>query len=136
MTASLNDIDDIARAEAQVAEQRAQLTRSLQAVSRSGQKYARRLGSELKPAIAAAVAVAGAAAVVGISVAIARRSGRRRGWYAPEQPSVVGKAAKAAGLWALRYVARRVAQELVTRLSEPAAPAPALVPPAPNQVER
>jgi hypothetical protein len=134
MTASLVETDEIARAEAQVAEQRQQLTRSLHAASQSGQKFARRLGSELKPAVTAAVVVAGAAVVVGISVAIARRSTRSRGWRVPAQPSLVGNAAKAAGLWALRLLARRVAQELVARLSEPSAPA--LVAPAPNQVQR
>lgn len=132
MTASLND-DDIARAEAEVAEQRAKLARSLEAASRSGQTYARRLSRELKPAITAAVVVAGAAAVVGVSVAVARRVGRRRAWYAPEQPSLVGNAAKAAGLWALRYLARRAALELASRLSPPSHAE--LVTPSPNQIE-
>src|ERR1041384_14035 len=117
MTASLNDTDEIARAEAQVAEQRAKLTRSLQAASNSGEKFARKLSHELKPAMTAAVVVAGAAAVVGISVAIARRSSRNRGWSAPGQPSLFANVAKAAGLWALRAVARRAAQELVARLA-------------------
>jgi hypothetical protein len=128
MTASLNDSDEIARAEAQVAEQRANLTRSLKAASKSGEKFARRLGHELKPAVTAAVVLAGAAAVVGISVALVRRSSRNRGWRAPAQPSLIGNVAKAAGLWALRAVARRVAQELVARLSQPTPAAPALAP--------
>ena len=136
MTASLTDTDEIARAEAQVAEQRAKLARSLQAASQSGEKFARKLSHELKPAVTAAVVVAGAAAVVGVSIALARRSSRNRGWRAPASPSVLGNAAKAAGLWALRALARRVAQELVSRLSEPTAPRPALsVASAPNQVE-
>jgi hypothetical protein len=133
MTASLTDTDEIARAEAQVAEQRAKLTRSLQAASYSGEKFARRLGNELKPAVTAAVVIAGAAAVVGISVAISRRSGRSKGWLAPEQPSSIATAAKAAGLWALRALARRIALELVSRLSEPTPRA--LVSPAPNQIQ-
>jgi hypothetical protein len=133
MTASLNDTDEIARAEALVAEQRAQLTRSLKAASQSGKKLAKRLGSELKPTVTAAILVAGAAAVIGVSVAIARRSGRGKGWRAPEQPSLAGNAAKAAGLWALRLLARRAAQELVARLTEPSAH---LVAAAPNQVQR
>lgn len=136
MTASLKDADEIARAEALVAEQRAKLTRSLQAASQSGENFARKLSRELKPAITAAVAVASAAAIIGISVAIARRSSRSRGWRAPTQPSLVGNAAKAAGLWALRALARRAAQELVARLAEPSPASPALVTPPPNQVER
>jgi hypothetical protein len=134
MSASLTDTDEVARAEAQVAEQRAKLSRSLQAASKSGEKFARRIGSELKPAAIAAVVVAGAAAVVGVSVALARRSSRHRGWRPPPQPSLLGNAAKAAGLWALRALARRVAQELVSRLAEPSPTA--LVSPPPNQVER
>jgi len=135
MTASLKDADEIARAEALVAEQRAKLTRSLQAASQSGEKFARNLGRELRPAVTAAVVVASAAAVVGISVAIARRSSRSRGWRAPAQPSLLGNAAKAAGLWALRALARRAAQELVARLAEQSDAAPSLVAPPPNQVQ-
>jgi hypothetical protein len=122
MTLSQSDTEDIARAEAQVAREKAQLTRSLRAVGRSSEHMARRIGSELKPALVAAVAVAGAAAAIGVTVALVRRAKRRDHWFAPEQPSALGNAAKTAGLWALRLLARRVAQELVSRLSEPSAP--------------
>ncbi len=135
MTASLKDTDEIARAEAQVAEQRAKLTRSLQAASRSGEKFARKLGRELKPAVTAAVVVAGAAGVGRIRLGLAKRSSRNKGWRAPAQPSLLGNAAKAAGLWALRALARRAAQELVARLGQPDV-AHELVAPAPNQVQR
>jgi hypothetical protein len=128
MTASLKNTDEVALAEAQVAEQRAQLAKSLQAASKSGEKFARRIGRELKPAVTAAVVVAGAAAVVGISVAIARRSSRNRGWRAPAQPSFLGNAAKAAGLWALRALGRRITLELVSRLSDSSEARPALEP--------
>lgn len=134
MIASLNESDEIARAEAQVAEQRAQLTRSLQAASRSGEKLARRLGDELKPAVTAAIIVAGTVAVVGVTVALVRRAGQRRGWRGPSEPSLVANAAKAVGLFALRLLAKRVAQEVVSRLAEPSAPS--LVPATPNQVQR
>ena len=134
MTASLTDTDEIARAEAQVAAQREQLTRSLRRASRSGEKLAQTIGSELKPAVTAAIAVAGAAAIIGVSVAIVRRSSRNRGWRASSEPSVLGNAAKAAGIWALRLLAKRVAQEIASRLAEPTAPA--LVPSTPNQVQR
>lgn len=135
MVASLNERDEIARAEAVVAEQRAQLTRSLRAASRSGAKAARRLGEELKPAMTAAVVVVGAVAVVGVTVALVRRAGQRRGWRgAPDEPSLVASAAKAAGVWALRLVAKRAAQEVVSRLTGPSEPE--LVAATPNQVER
>lgn len=122
MTLSQSDSEEIARAEANVAREKAQLTRSLRAVGRSSEDMARRLGSELKPALITAAAVAGAAVAVGITVALVRRAKRRDVWFAPEQPSTLGTAAKTAGLWALRFLARRVAQELVGRLSEPSAP--------------
>ena len=134
MTASLNDTDEIAHAEAQVAEQRAQLSRSLRAASHSGKELAQKLGDELKPAVTAAIVVAGAVAVVGVSIALVRRSGRRRSWRAAAEPSMLGSVAKAAGFWALRLLARRVAQELVARLGD-ANGTPALVAPAPNQVQ-
>lgn len=122
MTSIQTDTEDIARAEAQVAHEKAQLTRSLRAVGRSSEQVARRIGSELKPALAAAVVVAGAAAAVAVTVALVRRANRREHWFAPERSSALSTAAKTAGLWALRLLARRVAQELVTRLSEPDAP--------------
>lgn len=128
MTASLKDTDEVARAAAEVAEQRAQLARSLRAASKSGERFAQRIGHELKPAMTAAIVVAGAAAVVGISVALVRRSGRNRGWRSPAEPSVVRNVAKVAGLWALRALGRRVALELVNRLSESSSAPPALEP--------
>src|SRR4051812_1312857 len=98
MTASLNENDEIARAEAQVAEQRAQLTRSLRRAGQSGEKLARRLGNELKPALTAGIVVAGAVAVVGISIVLVKRVGQRRGWRGASEPSLVANAAKAAGI--------------------------------------
>lgn len=121
INASQSDTDEIAEAEARVAREKAELTRSLKAVGRTSEHMARQLSSELKPALTAAVAVAGAAAAVGLTVALVRRSRRRHGWFAPEQPSALATAAKTAGLWALRLLARRVAQEVVNRLAEPQA---------------
>jgi hypothetical protein len=133
MTASLNETDEIAQAEAQVAEQRAQLTRSLRRASQSGEKLARRLGDELKPAITAGIVLAGAVAVVGVTVVLVKRVGQRRSWRASSEPTLVGNVAKAAGLWALRLLAKRVAQEVVSRLGEPGARG--LVATPPNQVQ-
>ena len=129
---SSNENDEIAHAEAQVAEQRAQLTRSLKAASRSGEKLAQRLGDELKPAITAAIVIVGAVAVAGVTVALLRRASQRRGWRAPSEPSFAGTAAKAVGVWALRLVAKRAAQDFMSRLGAPGA----LVAAAPNQVQR
>jgi hypothetical protein len=114
-----NEADELARAEQQVAESRARLSRSLRQVGKSGENLARRLGNELRPTLAVAGAVAGAAVVVGVAIALVRRSKGRQGWLAPQQPSALAVAAKGAGVWALRFVARRVAQELVSRLAEP-----------------
>ena len=91
-------------------------------MGRSSEALARRLGDELKPAVVVAVAVAGAAGATALAVALVRRSRHKAHWFAAEQPSPLANAAKTAGLWALRLLARRVAQELVSRLSESAAP--------------
>lgn len=117
ITASPSEKDEIARAEAQVAKEKAELTRSLRAVGRSSEKMAQRLGNELKPVAGAAVVVAGAAIAVGVTVALVRRSRRRSRWLAPEPPSAITVAAKTVGLWALRYLARRAAQDVLSRLS-------------------
>lgn len=121
------DTDEISLAQAQVERHKADLARSLHQAEKTGERLARRIGHEVKPAIVGAVAVAGAAAAIAVTVALARR-GRRRPWLAPEQPSALSTAAKAAGLWALRLLARRVAQEVVARLGEPSALAPAAPP--------
>lgn len=121
-------MDEIARAEAQVAREKAELTRSLRAVGRSSEHMARRIGGELKPALGAAVVVAGAAVAVGVTVALVRRGRRRDRWLGPDQPSALSTAAKTVGLWALRLLARRVAQEVVSRLGEPAEATPAPLP--------
>jgi hypothetical protein len=115
-----HDADELAEAEQHVIQSRQKLSRSLHQAGKSSKAMVQRLGQELKPSLAAAAAVAGAALVVGVTVALVRRSKRRQGWLAPQQqPSALATAAKGAGLWALRYVARRAAQELVTRLREP-----------------
>lgn len=118
-------MDEIARAEAAVAREKAELSRSLRAVGRSSENMARRIGGELKPALGAAVVVAGAAVAVGVTVALVRRGRRRDRWLSPGQPSALSTAAKTVGIWALRLLARRVAQEVVSRLSVPGEPAPA-----------
>ena len=116
-----HDVDEVARAEQQVIQSRQKLSRSLHQAGKSSKAMVQRLGQELKPTLVAAAAVAGAALVVGVTVALVRRGKRRQGWLAPQsqQPSALVTAAKGAGLWALRYVAQRAAQELVSRLRDP-----------------
>lgn len=124
-----NHTDEVARAEAQVKARKTQLSRSLRDVEDSGKHLAQRVRQELQPALHTALLVAGAAAVVGVAVIVATRGRRSHsGWLAPNRPSTLGVLGKTAGLWALRVLARRAAQELVSRLNEPhagQAPAPA-----------
>ena len=119
MATTKSDTDEVAQAEQQVIQSRQKLSRSLHQAGQSSKAMARRITQELKPTFVTVAVVAGAALVVGVTVAIVRRGKRRHGWSAPEQPSALVTAAKGAGLWALRYVARRAAQELVSRLREP-----------------
>ena len=113
------ETDEIELAKSQVERQKAELARSLRRAEKTGEQLARRIGDEMKPALVGAVAVAGAAAAVAVTVALVRR-GRRRQWLGAQQPSAIATVAKTAGLWALRLLARRVAQEVVSRLGEPA----------------
>jgi hypothetical protein len=124
---SSNDIDDVSRAEAEVAARKAQLAQSLRQAEQSGQKLVKRLGSELKPAVIAGIAVAALATAAGITVALVRRSRSRHSrWLPPERPSPLAGAARAAGMLLLRVVARQVASQIVSRLDGAAGtPAPA-----------
>ena len=124
-------MDEIARAEAEIAREKAELSRNLRAVGRSSEHMARRIGGELKPALGAAVVVAGAAVAVGVTVALVRRGRRRDRWLSPEPPSALSTAAKTVGIWALRLLARRVAQEVVSRLAVPGEATPAPLPGSP-----
>ena len=117
---SNNEADEIGRAELAVQESRAELARSLRRVGKTGQRLAHDFGQELKPTLVVVAAVVGAAAVAGVVTAIVRGSKRGNGWLAHESPSALARVAKGAGLWALRLVARRVAQEVASRLAEPA----------------
>jgi len=127
MMTTRSNIDEIADAEAQVQERKSELSRSLRDAEDSGKHLVQRVRQELKPAMQAALVVAGAVTVVGIAVIVATRSRRTSvGWLGPSRPSAAGVLAKSAGLWALRILARRAAQEVLSRLNEPhvAAPAP------------
>jgi len=112
-----NEADELMRAEQAVQESRAELTRSLRQASKTSKNVLRRVQAELKPGVVIAAAVVGAVAVTGVVVVLSRR-GRQR-WIAPQQPTPLGVVAKAVGLWALRFAARRAAQALVARLDQP-----------------
>jgi len=126
----MNGIDEIALAEAQVQKHKAELSRSLHEAATSGKELMQQVRHELKPALQTALVVAGAAALVSAAVIVVERRRRRSaGWLAPQQPSALGTLAKTAGIWALRLLAKRVAQELVSRLEDPSAkPARATAP--------
>ena len=113
MATTSTEADEIARATLDVEQSKAQLTASLRQVGNSSAKLAKRLGDELKPSVTVVAAVAGAALLLGVGIAVVRRGRRQRGWLAPERPSVLGTVAKTAGLLALRFVARRMAEAAV-----------------------
>jgi hypothetical protein len=120
VSASAKGSDEIARAEAKVQERKAELSRSLRQAANSGNNLMQQVRHELRPALQTALVVAGAVAVVSAAtIVVARRRRRAPAWLAPAQPSAFGTLAKSAGVWALRLLAKRVAQELVSRLEEP-----------------
>ena len=133
MSASAKGSDEVARAEAKVQERKAELSRSLRQAANSGNNLMQQVRHELRPALQTALVVAGAVAVVSAAtIVVARRRRRAPVWLAPAQPSALGTLAKSAGVWALRLLAKRIAQELVGRLEEPG---PKPVPrPAPARV--
>lgn len=122
---SSNDTDDVARAEAEVAVRKAELTQSLRQAEQSGQKLVKRLENELRPALIAGIAVAALATAAGITFALVRRKRNSR-WLPPERPSALGTAARGAGMFLLRFAARQIVSQVAARLEGPApAPAPA-----------
>jgi hypothetical protein len=119
MQTATNDADELRRAEVAVEESRAELNRSLRRVSQSGEQLLNRVRAELKPGMVIAAAAVGAVALTGAAVALARRSRRKRVWFAAQPPSTLGVVAKSVGLWALRLAARNVALAVVARLEQP-----------------
>lgn len=119
---SSTDIDDVTRAEAEVAARKSQLAHSLRQAEKSGQDLVNNLGHELKPVVIAGIAVAALATVAGVTIALARRSRRSR-WLPAEQPSALATAARGAGMMLLRLLARQIAGQVVARLDGSPAPA-------------
>lgn len=75
--------------------------------------------SELKPGLLVGMVMAGVGATA-LAFAVARRTQRRRShWLAPSDAgaSPLTIAAKSVGLWAMRLLVRRVAEELVNHLN-------------------
>jgi hypothetical protein len=118
---SSTDIDDVTRAEAEVAARKAQLAHSLRQAEKSGENLVKNLGHELKPVVVAGIAVAALATVVGVTIALARRNRQSR-WLPAEQPSPLATAARGAGMMLLRLLARQIAGQVVARLDGSAAP--------------
>jgi hypothetical protein len=115
-----NDIDDVARAEAEVAARKADLSASLRQAEKTSQRVVKNLSNELKPALVAGLAVVAVATVAGVTIALARRK-RGNTWLQPERPSALGTAARGAGMFLLRLAVRQMATQLLARLD--AAPA-------------
>jgi hypothetical protein len=116
------EADEIARAEQRRADRKALLEHGR--IQHSyGEIAGRRIGGELKPVLLVGVVMAGVGATA-LALALARRAQRRSRWFEPTrstEPSPLVIAAKSAGLWAMRLLVRRVAEELVSHLSEPTA---------------
>jgi hypothetical protein len=110
-----NDTDDVARAEAEVAARKADLSASLRQAEKTSQRMVKHLGNELKPALVASIAVVALATVAGVTIALVRRR-RSNTWLQPERPSALGTAARGAGMFLLRLAARQVATQLLARL--------------------
>jgi hypothetical protein len=115
---SPQDIDDVARAEAEVAARKADLSASLRKAEASSERMVKHLGNELKPALVAGLAVVALTAVAGVTIALVRRRRSSR-WLQPERPSALGTAARGAGMFLLRLAARQVATQLMARLDAP-----------------
>src|SRR5688572_24065411 len=112
---SSSDLDEVTRAEAEVAARKAQLAQSLRQAEHSGQQLVQRLEHQLKPALIAGIAVAALATAAGITVALVRRR-RHSGWLPPQQPSALATAAKGVGMFLLRFAARQVVAQVTARL--------------------
>jgi hypothetical protein len=120
---SSTDIDDVSRAEAEVAARKAEFAHSLRQAEKSGESLVKNLGHDLKPVVVAGIAVAALATVAGVTIALTRRNRRSR-WLPAEQPSALATAARGAGMMLLRLLARQIAGQVVARLDGSAAPEP------------
>jgi len=111
---------DVQDAERDVAKKKQRFQESLRVAGETGTRLAGEVRKKMTPTLVVA-AVVGAAAV-GVAVVVAR-SGSRPRWRAPQAPSLTGQVARAAGMWLLRAVAVRVAQQLVVQFRDSQTPA-------------
>jgi hypothetical protein len=118
----LSSSEEVKRAEREVEERKAELSLRLRRAGESGERMARRLGEQLKPALIGVAVVGGAALLVGAVVLVARRR-RRFGWSPPQPGSRASALVQSAGLALLRLVARQVAVAVVRRVAPPPLPA-------------
>jgi len=118
----LSSSEEVKQAEREVELRKADLSLRLRRAGESGERMARRLGDQLKPALVGIAVVGGAALLIGAVVLVTRRR-RHVGWSAPRPSSRASALVQSAGLALLRLVARQVAVALVRRISEPQLPA-------------
>jgi len=119
----MNDLsraDDVEHAAREVERRQVELSQSIQAAGESGQRLARRLGAQLKPALIGVAVTAGAAAVIGLVVLARRR--RNVGWQVPQPPSALGSLARQAGFGLLRWVALQAARSIAQRVATASLP--------------
>jgi hypothetical protein len=114
----LSSRDEVKKAEREVEQRKAELALRLRRAGENGERMARRLGDQLKPALIGVAVVGGAALLVGAVVLVTRRP-RPVAWSAPERASNGSALVRSAGLALLRLVARQVAVALVQRISSP-----------------
>ena len=115
---NLSSSDEVKQAEREVELRKADLSMRLRRAGESGERMARRLGDQLKPALVGVAVVGGAALLVGAVVLMARRR-RHVGWSAPRRASTASALLQSAGLALVRLVARQAAVALVRRISPP-----------------
>ncbi|HKY36100.1 MAG TPA: hypothetical protein VJN18_09190 [Polyangiaceae bacterium] len=116
----MNDLSspEVKQAEREVERRKAELSLRLRRAGESGERMARRLGEQLKPALVGVAVAGGAALLVGAVILVARRR-RHVGWSVPQRPSRASPLLQSAGLMLLRLVARQVAVALVRRVAPP-----------------
>ena len=120
----LSNPEEVKQAEREVERRKAELSLRLRRAGESGERMARRLGEQLKPALVGIAVVGGAALLVGAVVLVARRR-RRVVWSTPERASRASALVQSAGLALLRLVARQVAVAVVRRVAPPPPALPA-----------
>jgi hypothetical protein len=120
---NLSSPDEVKQAEREVERRKAELSLRLRRAGEQGERVARRLGDQLKPALVGVAVVGGAALLVGVVVLVARSRRQATRWSAPRSSSRASALVHSAGLSLLRLVAKQVAVTLARRMSPPPVPA-------------